>query len=160
VAALVRDMMATFGTLAFTGVALALTAVTGAALGLVSGRLRLRPSLRVAVLAVASIPTLWLVVAATMLLASLPAAAAENPAALAWAPVGALYFSAFAVVFAAPVLVAPAVLAAVLLEGWTRPEELARTGLAAPELRRRVLLVLLTAAAAVTTFAALTWLRR
>jgi hypothetical protein len=133
--------------------------VTGAALGLMARRLRLRVIPRVVVLALAVLPALWIGLAMTLMFVWVPRLMTLEAKKLMTAPVGALWFAGIGVIFASPVLAAPAIFAALLLEGWTRPEALPQTGLARPKARRWLLRGLGAAATAFTTFAALNWWR-
>jgi len=130
-------------------------AAAGALMGVLAKRVRARAPARFVILATAALPALWVVVASTWTVIWLPNMLRQEPRLLPSVPLAAFWFTALALLYAAPVLVVPAVLAALVLEGWTRPEMLPQTGLARPELRRWILLGLVTVATAATTFAAL-----
>lgn len=154
------DVLRSAGPLLVCGVLVAVSATTGAVMGLVAGQLRSGVVVRrVVVLAVAALPAIWVVFGATWALAWLPHLIIDAPTKLLWVPAGVIAYATIGVVVAAPVLVVPAVLAVVLLEGWTRPQTLPQTGLARPEARRWLLRGLVAAATALTTFAALNWWR-
>ena len=158
-AGVLLDNMQGAGPFAVTMAVLVVSAMAGGVMGLLARRLRGTVAWRCGFLILAAVPVLWLVVAGAWALAWLPKVIAEQPRALVWMPVGALWFSGIGIVVAAPALLLPTALAAVTLEGWTRPDTLPQTGLARPGLRRRVLLVLVVLVAALTTFAALNWSR-
>jgi len=154
-----HDNMRDAGPLIVAAALLVVSSVTGAVMGLLARRMLLTAVRRVVLLALAALPALWLVVGATWALGWVPRLVVDEPTNLLWLPLGALWFAAIGIVVAAPALVVPAVLAALALEGWTRPEGLPQTGLARPATRRWVLRGLLAAAAALTTFATLNWWR-
>ncbi len=159
IAEMFLELMEGSGPLVVTGVVVSMSAIVGAGMGLLAARLRLNATMRAVVLALAALPALWLVIAGAWTLLFFPWVV-EEPASAPWFLVVAFFYSGVSIFVAAPVLVTPAVLAAVLLEGWTRPEQLRQTGLANPTLRRRILWVLVMLVSALTTFAARGWFRK
>lgn len=147
------------GPLAVVVVLVGASVVTGGVMGRIAARLRGSRLRRIVMLSLVAVPALWIIVAATWAVGWAPRVIAEEPAKMLWMPLGALWFATIGIVVGAPLLALPVVFAAVLLEGWTRPEALPQTGLARPGLRRAVLLTLAAVAAALTTFAALNWRR-
>jgi hypothetical protein len=113
----------------------------------------------VAILLLAAFPALYVLVVLVLTLLWLPSAAGEDLTAVLLVPVASLLYAAYGMVMAAPVAALPAVLAAVMVEGWTRPEGRRATGLAHPTVRRWAMQVVLAGAAALATFAAIRWPR-
>ncbi len=141
------------------GASLVAAALVGAAMGRLGRRLTSPPPVRVAVLTLASLPALFGVIWLALSIIAIPSLWKDGVVAVLLAPVGALLYAAYGIVFAAPVAWLPSVLAGLMLEGWTRPEARPQRGLASPRLRRWTLHVLVAAIAAFTTFAVLRWPR-
>lgn len=159
-AGIVLDLTHRAGPLAFTLDVVCASTLTGAWMGVLAARLQYSALRRVVVLSLATLPALWVIIAVAWAgLTVLPHAAVEAPSNLLTSSVGALWFALIGMVFGAPSLILPALLAAVVVEGWTRPDTLPQTVLARPAARRWVLRGLVAAAAALTTFAALNWWR-
>lgn len=135
------------------------SAALGAAMGVFAKRVRGSPARRGVVTFLAGVPVLWFVIAITITtMVLLPAMVTRSPevplvgyllVALLWATMG--------LVPGAPFLAPALIAAALILEGWTRPESLPQTGLARTRLRTGVLIAFSVVAAALTTLAILNW---
>ncbi len=132
-------------------------AVVGAALGLLARLIAAPAGARAALLALASLPVPPLVLAIALTIAWVPTAARESLTAVALVPWGAFLFAIQLIPMALRVAVPLAILAALVLEGWTRPEARGRGGLANPRVRRLSMQVLAAVTVALATFAALRW---
>jgi hypothetical protein len=88
-----------------------------------------------------------------------PQAAKKGVVTMLLVPVGSLLYAAYGMVMVVPVAAVPAMLAAVMLEGWTRPDEQRQRGTADPRVRRWTMQVLTAVTVALTTFAAFRWPR-
>jgi hypothetical protein len=132
-------------------------AVVGAAFGLLARWISAPAGARAALLALASLPAPPLVLATALTIVWVPTAARESLAAVALVPGGAFLFAVQLTPMALRVAVPAAILAALMLEGWTRPESRGRGGLANPRARRLSMQVLVAVTVALTTFAALRW---
>jgi hypothetical protein len=135
------------------------SALAGAGLGLIGRRLMGRALVRSLLLAVFSLPALYVLIALALTILWIPQTAKDGFTAALLTPVGSLPYAAYGMVLAAPIAAPPAILAALMLEGWTRPEDRGQGGLANPRLRRWTMHLLVAATAAFTTFAALRWPR-
>jgi hypothetical protein len=138
-------------------IAVATAALVGAILGVFAERLTGSGTARAAVLAVASLPALYVVVALSWIIIWLPYAPEHDLRDTLLMLVWSLVTAAVGMVMVLRVAVIPAVLAALMLEGWTRPAREGQGGLARPGVRRWVLHVLVAVTAALTTFAFLRW---
>jgi hypothetical protein len=134
-------------------------AVVGAGVALLARRVGAPGWNRAILLSLVSFPALYMLIALALTLIWLPNAAKEDFTAVPLVPVASLLYAAYGMVMVAPVAALPAVFAAVMVEGWTRPESDSTTGLARPGVRRWVMKVVLAATAALTTFAAFRWPR-
>jgi hypothetical protein len=140
---------------------LAASAVVGAGVALIARRVIAPAWTRAVLLSLVSFPALYVLVALALTLIWWPNAAREDLTAVALVPVASLLYAAFGMVMVAPVAALPAVLAAVMLEGWTRPEDgaISAVGLGHPAVRRWVMYVVIAVTVVLATFATLRWPR-
>ena len=138
-------------------ISVAAAACVGGFLGVFAERLTGSGTARALVLAVASLPALYVVVALSWMIIWLPLAPKHDLTSALLVPVWALVYAAFGMVMVLPVAVVPAVLAVLMLEGWTRPDGEGQGGLARPGVRRWVTDVVVALTAALTTFAFFRW---
>ena len=111
-------------------------AVVGAGLGLVAVRMTSTASARALLLVLASVPSLYVLLVVALTIIWVPQAAREDFTAVLLVPVGSLLYAAYGMVMVVPVAALPAALAALMLEGWTRPESQGQGGMANPRVRR------------------------
>lgn len=98
-------------------------ALVGAIFGALARRVNAPASVRAIILVLASFPALWVLIAVALSLIWLPQAAnADLLSAALFLPLGSLMYAAYGMVMVVPVAALPATLAALMLEGWTRPE--------------------------------------
>ncbi len=134
-------------------------AVVGAGVALLARRVAAPVWTRAVLLALMSFPALYVLIAVALTLIWIPNAAREDLTAVTLVPVASLLYAAYGMVMVTPVAALPAVFAAVMVEGWTRPESDRATGLAHPAVRRWVTQIVLAITAALATFAAFRWPR-
>lgn len=131
--------------------------LVGAGLGLLARRLTAPAFARAVLLSLASLPALYVVLAVALTIIWVPQAAKEDLVSVLLVPVGSLLYAAYGMVTAVPVAVPPAILAALMLEGWTRPEAMGQGGLARPRVRSWAMQGLVAVTAALIAFAAFRW---
>jgi F0F1-type ATP synthase assembly protein I len=127
--------------------------LVGLALGVLARRLTASIARRIVVLAISTVPALYLIVAVALVLIFAPQVARQGARELAEVPGVVLIWSVFGTVMVLPAALLPAVASVLMLEGRTRPSALGQRGLANPAVRRRILQLLLAVTAALLTFA-------
>lgn len=133
-------------------------ALVGAGLGALAIQITAPVPVRAVVLVLVSFPALWVQIAVALSLIQFGREAARGHATSALlVPFESLLFAAYGMVIFIPVAAVPALLAALMLEGWTRPESHPQTGLARPAVRRSVARVVMALAAALAAFALRGW---
>jgi hypothetical protein len=131
--------------------------LVGAGFGLLARRLTAPAFARAVLLSLASLPALYVVLAVALTIIWVPQAAQEDLVSVLLVPVGSFLYAAYGMVVAVPVAVPPAILAALMLEGWTRPEAAGQGGLARPRVRRWATQGIVAVTVALITFAAFRW---
>jgi hypothetical protein len=137
------------------GASVCAATVVGAAFGRIASRMTSPAKTRAALLVFLSFPALYLVLALALTIIWAPQAAKQGGVSILLLPVGSLLYAAFGMVLVVPVAAVPAILAAVMLEGWTRPDGQGRHGTADPGVLRltmQALIVVMVVLAAVAAF--------
>ena len=141
------------------GASVSAAATVGAAFGKLALRVVAQARTRAMLLALAAFPALYVVLALALTIIWVPKAAKEGFVATILVPIGSLLYAAYGMVMVVPVAVIPAVLAAVMLEGWTRPDGQGRHGTAHPRVLRWTMGALIVLMVALAAFAVLQWPR-
>jgi len=133
--------------------------LVGAGLGMLGQRLRLRPRTRGVVLILVSIPALYVLI---VIAEGIGLVAASLVGQWTVAPVLAtlllpFFLGVYGTAATLPVALLPVILAAFMIEGWTRHEANEPTGLARPVSRGRVVAIVLVVTAGLAGFAIVRW---